>query len=173
MLSAAAFAGSATAGVSALAHGRDGRGDRGHGQGDREHRGEALLRQTLAPSVPTDPALNGNNPGGVPWVLQRGEAKLRDDGTLEVEVRGLVIPVAPFTGTTGPVKTVSASLYCGASTTAQGTTPSAPISTTGDAFMEGTVNVPAKCLQPTVLVHPNPPAGATSTTYIAATGFGG
>ena len=31
------------------------------------------------------------------------------------------------------------------------------------------VTVPAKCLQPTVLVHPN----GAATTYIAATGFGG
>jgi hypothetical protein len=113
--------------------------------------------------------LNGNKPGGVPWVLTRGEARLRSDGTLQVEVRGLVIPVAPFTGTPGPVTTVSASLYCGASSTAQGTTPSVPISMTGDAFMQGPVTVPAKCLQPTVLVHPN----SATTTYIAATGFGG
>jgi hypothetical protein len=147
---------------------RDNRGER-HGDNRGEHRGRPLLRTTLAPSVPTDPALNGNNPGGVPWVLRRGEAKLRRDGDLRVEARGLVIPVAPFTGTTGPVKTVSASLYCGGSTTAQGTTPTVPIPTTGDAFMEGPVTVPSKCLQPTVLVHPN----GAATTYVAASGFGG
>lgn len=173
-LSAAALAGSAATAVTAS--GQDnGRHDNGrhegrHGENRGEHRDRTLLEQTLAPSVPTtDPMLNGNNPGGVPWVLKRGEAKLRADGTLRVEVHGLVIPVAPFTGTPGPVTTVSASLYCSASTKAQGTTPTVPISMTGDAFMQGTVTVPAKCLQPTVLVHPN--GGAT--TYIAASGFGG
>lgn len=131
--------------------------------------GRALLEQTLAPSVPTDPMLNGNAAGGAPWVLRRGEAKLRGDGTLRVEVRGLVIPVAPGNGTPGPVVTVSASLYCGGSATAQGTTPQAPISRAGDAVMAGPVPVPAKCLAPTALVHPN----SATTTYIAASGFGG
>ena len=168
VLSAAALGGSAATAVTASGH-DNGRQQGRHGDDRGEHRGRPLLKQTLAPSVPTDAMLNGNKPGGVPWVLTRGEARLRSDGTLQVEVRGLVIPVAPFTGTPGPVTTVSASLYCGASSTAQGTTPSVPISMTGDAFMQGPVTVPAKCLQPTVLVHPN---GAT-TTYIAATGFGG
>jgi hypothetical protein len=172
MLSVAALAGSAATAVTASGH-DGGRGEKhgnrhNDGRNDRrDHR--AVLFQTLAPSVPTDPMLNGNNPGGVPWVLKRGVAELRGNGKLEVAIRGLVIPVAPFTGTTGPVMTVSASLYCNASTTAQGTTRTVPITSNGNAFMEGTVTVPTKCLQPTVLVHPN----GAATTYIAATGFGG
>lgn len=66
-----------------------------------------------------------------------------------------------------PVKTVTASLYCGGAV--EGTTPSAPLSSRGDAELDGTVTVPSKCLQPTVLVHPNGGAGV----YIAASGFGG
>jgi hypothetical protein len=163
-LTAAALAGSATTAVSAAGHGRGDGGDRGSGG----QSAKALLDASLAPSVPSDPVLNGASAGGAPWVLERGEAVLTRDGRLRVRVRGLVIPTAPGNGTPGPVTTVSASLYCGASSTATGTTPSAPISTDGDASMEGQVSVPAKCLAPTVLIHPNGAAGV----YIAATGFG-
>jgi hypothetical protein len=83
-------------------------------------------------------------------------------------VRGLVLPGAPGNGTPGPVTTVSASLYCNADTTAVGTTPAVPISRDGDARMEGELSLPAKCVAPVVLVHPNGGAAA----YIAATGFG-
>lgn len=160
-LSVAALAGSATTAVNALGH--EGGGEH------RSHEGRTLLEATLAPSVPTDPALNGANAGGAPWVLRRGEARLRADGRFDVRFRGLVIPVAPGNGTPGPVVTVTASLYCGASTMATGTTPAAPISRDGDATLEGTVIVPAKCLAPTVLVHPN----GNAAVYIAASGFGG
>ena len=131
-----------------------------------EHRGEALFASSLAPSLPTDQALDGVPAGGVPWVLARGETRLRSDGDLRVEIRGLVIPTGMFAGTPGPVSTVTASLYCGGAV--QGTTPSAPLSTRGDVDLDGTVIVPAKCLQPTVLVHPN-----GGNAYIAASGFGG
>ncbi len=161
VLAVAAFGGSATTAVSALGHEGGDHGNRG------EHRGEALFESALAPSLPTDAAIDGVTPGGVPWVLNRGEARLRSNGDLRVEIRGLVIPTGPFAGTPGPVKTVTASLYCGGSV--EGTTPSAPLSSRGDAELDGTVTVPSKCLQPTVLVHPNGGAGA----YIAASGFGG
>ncbi len=120
VLAAAAFAGSATTAVGALGHER---GDHG-----RDHRSGALLKTSLAPEVPSDPVLNGANPGGAPWVIKRGEARLARDGDLRVSLRGLVIPNPPGDGTPGPVMTVSASLYCGAATTATGTTPSVPIS---------------------------------------------
>jgi hypothetical protein len=159
MLSVAAVAGSATTAVTAA--GRDGvRASGGH-------HGTTRFETSLAPSVPGDPTLNGATPGGAPWVLRRGAAQLRGDGRLEVRVRGLVIPNAPGNGTPGPVMTVSASLYCGDSTMAAGTTPSAPISRRGDAAIEGQISVPAKCLAPTVLIHPNGLAGV----YIAASGF--
>jgi len=155
----AAIAGSATTAVSAA--GRD-TGDHGR------HRGEALLSTSLAPSVPSDPVLNGASAGGAPWVLTRGTARLGRDGDFRVRIRGLVIPTAPGNGTPGPVMTVSASLYCGAATTATGTTPSVPISRSGDAEIAAQLSVPAKCLAPSVLIHPNG-AGAV---YIAANGFG-
>lgn len=85
-----------------------------------------------------------------------------------MDIRGLVIPVAPGNGTPGPVMTVSASLYCGAGTTPAGSIPSAPISRQGNAELAGSITVPAKCLAPTVLIHPN----GNTAAYIAASGFG-
>jgi hypothetical protein len=166
LLATAALAGSGATAVGALGH--DGGG--GGGRGDhRDHGGATVLKTTLAPSVPSDPALHGAAAGGAPWVLRRGEARLRRDGRLAVRVRGLVIPGAPGNGTPGPVTTVNASLYCGNDTTAVGTTPSVPISRAGDARMAGQFTLPAKCLAPVVLVHPN----GNGAAYIAASGFGG
>jgi hypothetical protein len=157
------------------------RGDRGDQRGDRRDRQQhhfghqrfddrRVVDTSLAPSVPTDPMLHGNTAGGAPWVLKFGGARIRDNGRVDVVIHGLVIPVAPGNGTPGPVTTVSASLYCGAdSAPAVATTASVPISTAGDARVRGQFTLPAKCLAPTVLIHPN----GSSTTYIAASGFAG
>jgi hypothetical protein len=155
-LSTVALAGAATAGSTTLAKS-------GHGHSGA---GKKLLASTVAPSVPADPMIHGVAAGGAPWVQRSGSAELRRGGRLDVRVRGLVIP---GTGT-GPVTTVTASLYCGAdSTGAVGTTPAAPLSKAGNARIRGRLALPAKCLAPIVLVHPN----GIATLYIAGTGFGG
>ena len=94
---------------------------------------------------------------------------LRDDGELRVQIRGLLIPSGPFAGTTGPVKTVTASLYCGDSSTPVGTSDSVPLASDGDARISTTGALPAKCQIPAILVHPNGSLGA----YIATSGVGG
>ena len=157
LLAVSALAGSATTAVSALGdsggagrkHGDSGRGDKQH----REHGERTVLQTALAPSLPTDPTLLGATPGGVPWVLRSGEARLSRDGRLTVSIRGLVIPVAPFNGTAGPVNMVSASLYCGASTMPTGTSNSFPLSTDGDARITATFVLPAKCQIPALLIQ--------------------
>jgi hypothetical protein len=144
-------------------------GDRG-GHHERGQHGRALLEQTLAPSVPTDPAFHGVAPGGAPWVLKRGDVELRRGGRLELEVRGLVIPNPPGNGTPGPVTTISASLYCGAdsNTTAADTTPQVPINARGNARIhDRSFAVPDTCLAPVILVHPN----GDAAHYIAVDGW--
>jgi hypothetical protein len=179
LLATAAFAGSATTAVSALGDkgggGGPGNGDhRGDHRADRNRhdgfdRGRDVLDTTLAPSVPTDPALHGVAAGGVPWVLRFGQARLRENGRIDVRIRGLVIPPPTGTGTPGPVTMVSAAVYCGNDTTAIGTTPSVPLSQTGDARIRGAFALPAKCLAPVILIHPN----GNNAAYITASGFGG
>jgi hypothetical protein len=155
MLSAAALGSSAITGaLSAFGHEDDG-----------NHRGQTLLRSTLAPSILSDPTIHGVARGGVPWQLDRGVTRLRHDGRLTVDVRGLVIP---GNGTPGPVTSIKASLYCGADATgAVASTATVPLSPAGDARIDERVSLPSKCLAPVVLVNPNGNAAA----YIAATGF--
>ncbi len=170
LLAASAFAGSATTAVSAIGDPGHGKTDPGHGKTD--HRGDGnrtVLKMSLAPSVPTDPTLLGAMAGAVPWVLRSSDARLQSDGRLSVRIRGLVIPTAPFTGTTGPVTTISASLYCGDNTTPVGTSNSFPISTGGNARISAQFTLPAKCQIPALLIHPN----GGNAAYIATSGFTG
>jgi hypothetical protein len=164
LISAAVMA-LAVAVYAAAAVGHDGGGG---DHGDR-HRG-GTVRLPLAPSLPSDPAFHSVTAGGVPWLLRRGDARIKMRGRLEVEVRGLVIPNPPGDGTAGPVKTVSASLYCGADSdaTAADTTPATPLSSSGNAkIKDKSFNVPATCLAPIVLIHPN----GDATRYIAVSGW--
>jgi hypothetical protein len=141
----------------------------GHGKGHDGHGGQ-LIRETLAPSVPTDPTFHGVAPGGAPWVLKEGSVELSSNGRLDLRVRGLVIPVAPGNGTPGPVTTISASLFCGADTDtmAAATTGQVPISRRGDArIRDKSFDVPATCLAPIVLVNPN----GIANLYIAVDGW--
>lgn len=128
--------------------------------------GEKTLRASLAPSVPTDPAFHGVTPGGVPWVLTRGEVRIKTDGQFDLEVVGLIIPAL---GNPDGVRTISASLFCGADANAAPavTTGQVPLSPEGDARISEQVTVPATCLAPIVLVHPN---GITAR-WIAVTGW--
>lgn len=167
LLTTAALAGSAASAMSAAA---DPGGAQHGGPGVTHlHAGSTLLDTSLAPSVPTDPVLFGSAAGGAPWVLRLGRADLRSNGRLEVVIRGLVIPVAPFNGTAGPVTTVDAALYCNGSSTPAATSPSVPISTKGDATINAKLMLPSTCLAPAFLIHPN----GASNIYIAASGFTG
>lgn len=147
-------------------------GHNGNGQGNGHGNGNALLRSTLAPSVPGDPPFHGVGPGSVQWVLQRGEVRLKRNGEFRLRLRGLVIPSPPGDNTPGPVNTVNASLYCGEDTgpppnTPAATTDQVPISRQGDADIDTTITVPAMCLTPVILVHPNGSPGA----YISLEGW--
>jgi len=163
-LSVAALAGSAIGGVSAFGHDDNGQGNQGnHGR----HNGQTLLNSTLAPTVLSDLPIHGVTRGGAPWVLNRGQVRLRHDGRIRLNVRGLIIPTL---GNAGPVTSISASLYCGADATgAVATTASAPLSQQGNGTIRDRITLPAKCLAPIILVHPN----GIDAAYIAATGFGG
>jgi hypothetical protein len=133
-------------------------------------RGRPLIKESLAPSQLSDPTFHGVSRGAAPWVLKAGEVRLKGDGKLNLRVQGLVIPSPPGDGTPGPVNTISASLYCGAETeTAPAdTTQQVPISRKGDARIhDKSFSVPAICLAPEILVHPN----GDMTHYIAVDGW--
>jgi hypothetical protein len=128
--------------------------------------GVPLIDEALAPSHPTDPILHGVSPGGLPWVLKSGNVRVNSNGKLDLHVKGLVIPT---TGT-GPVTTISASLYCDADTNtiAAATSKQVPLSSKGDARIhDPSFSVPSSCLAPVILVHPN----GLPKLYIAVDGW--
>jgi hypothetical protein len=138
----------------------------GSSKDDGSTTGEALVRTTLAPSVPTDPAFHGIPAAGAPWIIRDGHVRLQPDGELEVRIRGLVLT---STGTAGPVTTISVSLLCGADSQVgpSATTGAFPLSPAGNAHIETTLPPPATCLAPIFVVHPN----GGVTRYIAVSGW--
>ena len=158
--------------VSAGALGSDGTKHHGASGHHRKHHGIPLIKESLAPSEPspTDPPFHGVNPGGAPWALKSGDVRLKNDGHLDLRVRGLVIPSL---GTPGPVSAISASLYCGAdsNTAAAATTPQVPLSMKGNARIHDTsFTVPATCLAPVILVVPHGNM-VPANIYIAVEGW--
>jgi hypothetical protein len=144
--------------------------------GKQGRHGGNLLRSDLFGSQPLGPTLFGVAPGGKPWVLRHGEARVRRDGRIEVRVRGLVIPADPPTTTvaSNPLPALAATLVCNGA--AVGTTAPAPFSPAGDARIDATLDLSAlqgkPCLAPAVLINPAPGAAPTAdpTHYIAASG---
>jgi hypothetical protein len=157
------------AGVASGDKGGNGNKGKAHHHGKRH--GAPLLKESMAPSEPTDPTFHGVAPGTAPWVLTRGNVQLKRDGKFRLNLRGLVIPPPTGNNTPGPVTTVSASLYCGdnaTSTTPADTTAAVPLSSTGDArIRDNSFTVPATCLAPVILVHPN----GLMNLYIAVDGW--
>jgi hypothetical protein len=165
---AAVLAVSAANAFAAPANHRHARPGRHHARpsAHRKHGSVLLMNASLAPAHTTDPMLHGVAPGAKPWMLQRGSVTFTSRGALDLRVQGLLIPGLG----TGPVKTISASLYCGADTAkaAVSTTPQVALSGKGDAMIHDMAfKVPSACLAPMIMVHPN----GQMTSYIAASGW--
>jgi hypothetical protein len=136
-----------------------------HGRGDGG--GRTVLRAQLVGSILSDPPIHGVTRGGVPWD-GGGRAKLSRNGRFDLRVRGLVVS---GTGDADGVTSIKASLYCApdSNTAPAFTTDSVSLSSRGNARIRQHVTVPARCLAPVLLVHPN----GNTTRYIAASGFTG
>lgn len=114
--------------------------------------------------------------GGLPWVIDKGEIKLSDQGDLEVDVEGLIIdPTAdsPNAGT-NPIASFKAIVSClsvNASNEADivnvetNTYPATTGPGAGDSKFAETLDLPDPCIAPIVFV--TSPGGA----WFAATGF--
>ena len=141
-----------------------------HGNKGHRHGGDVLRSDLFGSQVaPTGPVLFGVNPGDAPWVIARGEARVRRNGRVKVRVEGLVIPTPPSNGT-NPLSNIAASVYCGG--TLVDTTDAVPFSPAGDARIDAMLEkaVPSPCLAPAVLLNPAPGGVIAAGTYIAATG---
>ena len=129
---------------------------------DAGHYDDTLIRASFQPSLPTDAAIFGVKAGGAPWVLGRGEVRVREDGRTDVRLRGLQIPRADGSRD-NPVAAITASLYCGGALAAR--TTAQPMSVPGgDARFRVWLTVPETCAMATVLINP----AANPAVYIAS-----
>jgi len=109
--------------------------------------GNKLLDASMT-GIPTGGlALDGIAGGGIPWMLDRGDARLFADGRLQVSVRHLVLAAGANAGK-NPVPTGRAIVVCaGADPILTDTVPYSP---EGNAMVETTVSLPSPCLAPVV-----------------------
>jgi hypothetical protein len=91
--------------------------------------------------------------GGKPWVITSGTGVLDHNGHLHVSVTGLVIPVAPFSGT-NPLGKFAAVVSCLTPDHGIVNVLTAPVATgpAGNATIDTTVALPRGCHQPEVFV---------------------
>jgi hypothetical protein len=94
----------------------------------------------------------GINGGAKPWAITSGEGTVAKDGTIDVTVTGLVIPVAPFNGTNPVAKfgaTVSCLVHQKPVNTSTGTFPASPA---GDSHIHAVISLPRHCHSPILFV---------------------
>jgi hypothetical protein len=117
--------------------------------------------------------IRGVNGGGLPWQIAEGRGELASDGSLEVEVRGLVLlnaaPVPLALQGTNPIASFRAIVSCltfvdGSPATTNVATGLFPATAEGDSKIEATVTLPSPCFAPLIFVGPSP------TTWFAVTG---
>jgi hypothetical protein len=117
--------------------------------------------------------IRGVNGGGLPWEIDEGRGELRENGALDVEVKGLVLarraPVPEALRGTNPVAEFKAIVSCltssgGTAQTVNISTNTVPATPTGDARIRAKVSLPAPCFAPIIFV--TSPGGA----WFAVTG---
>lgn len=135
----------------------------------------AALRGVPRPYTGATNAIRGVPGGGLPWVLSGGKATLAADGSLEVEVEGLVFDpadaavIARGIGGTNTVAQAKAIVSCltvqdGAAATVNVSSGLVPFTTGaadaggGNATIEEKLALPSPCLAPIVFV--TSPGGA-------------
>ena len=121
----------------------------------------------VAPYTGPVNAIRGIPGGGVPWSIDKANGTLKENGDLDVEVKGLIIIA---TGV-NPFPTFRAVVSCqsiadGAAVIVNRVTAPFPATTTGDAQFEGNVSLPSPCIAPVVFVTAgtgDPPAWFSAT----------
>src|SRR5437867_3275369 len=83
--------------------------------------------------------VRGIQPGGQPWVIRKFEAKVKDNGDIRAEAKGLVLAGGNNIGTTGGVATVFATLFCGTPPGTPHDSAAVPLEVNGDFRIKGTL----------------------------------
>ncbi|MPZ87986.1 MAG: hypothetical protein GEU81_07905 [Nitriliruptorales bacterium] len=126
---------------------------------------EALVGNTLTGEAG---AIRGVPAGGLPWVLDRGEARISDGSQIDVRVEGLVLAAGDNAGT-NPQPEFRAIVSCLTHDThavENRTSAPAPATPEGDARIRDVLDLPDPCLAPIVFV-----TNAAGTSWFAVSGF--
>ena len=97
--------------------------------------------------------IRGVNGAGAAWKIEEGRGELREDGKLEIKVRGLVLlsgvnPVPNFRGLVSCMTVDELNLP----TVTNVSTGDFPATNTGDSDIEASVQLPEPCIAPIVFV---------------------
>ena len=113
-----------------------------------------LVDSKLSPCLSEKIVLGGVNSCGKVWKLGAGQARVENDGSVNVELTGLVLndnSVGEFNGTPDGVDAIAIALVCDGKVAAQ--TEPVSLSKEGDAKVNAKLTVPNNCASPTVLVR--------------------
>jgi hypothetical protein len=104
----------------------------------------------IAAGAPVLNTVHGVPPGGRPWVIATLKATVKEDGSISVKGRGLVLAGSDAIGTVAAIKFVAASLFCG---TQEFDSGAVPISSNGDFDIGGSLGAapPDPCGTPPAL----------------------
>src|SRR5207245_6321453 len=84
--------------------------------------------------------VRGVPPGGQPWVIRQFKAKVKTNGRITAEGKGLVLAGSNAIGTAGGVNAVAVTLFCAEETTHDGhSSGSHPLATDGDLIITNTL----------------------------------
>lgn len=123
----------------------------------------------IANGAPVLNTVNNVPPGGRPWVIRKLKAVVKEDGSISAKGEGLVFAGSPAIGTTGAIRFVAASLFCG---TQEFDSTAVPINANGDFAIGGSLDSapPNPCVNPVLLIRNatvNGGAGALSAWFAA------
>src|SRR5262245_47259345 len=132
---------------------------------------KVVFSSSIIGSTP-DQTVAGVQSGTLPWVVRGGSVTITADGKVVSSIKGLVIPQVGV----GPVTKVAASLVCGGSGgSVAATTRSFPLQQNGDTSLADTINLPANCVAPVVLIRITALTDGdlpAPINFIASSGFG-
>jgi hypothetical protein len=153
----------------------NGNNNNGNNNNNNNNNNNGNFTSSMVGSMPGATA-GGVPSAGAPWTVRQGTASISANGNVSVEISGLLLATgapANLVGTTGPVIMVAASVVCGGSGGAVGTTSTsgpAPLSGAGNASIEN-LTMPASCMAPVVLVRIVNPATGVAGSFIAVDGI--
>ena len=134
-----------------------------------QHGDDAVVRWksivgVIATQQDTNPVSRNIDSGTFAWITTGGHARVNlSTGAAAFNVEGLVINGTQFSGTPGPVTSVTGTLVCSAGTAQEFTLDTEPValSALGDAKFTGKLaNGPIACENPLFLIRIFSPAGA-------------